>query len=336
MLIKHQALDSHLKHSFSPIYILIGPDSYLMMESIQHIKNHWKARKESETTYLTINQPTDWATLIEEANSYSLFSDVTLIDASFDKKTLDVAGKNALLNYAKTNNERSLILIRAPLLTPKSLQALSSIAQITIVQVVSLQAPAMHQWITQELHKAGFVVSAEIVNLIQQYTTGNHLACAQVIMKLTLIHQPGDTLTRDDVLVNLTDQCAYQLYELADACLAGDVAKAIHLIRTANEDRTEVTLILWLLTQEIRLLIQLHHKLSHNIPINQACTQLKIWPQRTRLYQTTLKRLSPSTLTTLLRMSQQLDEGFKTGKNKHIWQSIEQLIMKLSENLSIA
>jgi DNA polymerase-3 subunit delta len=329
MLIKHQALSTHLKRTTSLVYILIGQDTYLLNTSTELIKSHWKTKRDPDFTYLTVNQPADWNTLIEEAYSYSLFSDFSLIQASFDKKNLDSAGKNTLLNYAKKANDRCLIIIQAPLLTSKSLQTLSSIPAITIVQMVSLTGQAMKQWIAEALQNLNLNYSQDILELIQQYTSGNHLACAQVLTKLELVHQPGDTLTREDILVHLTDQCDYQLYELADACLTGSCAEAIHLTRKACDSKTEVTLILWLLTQEIRLLIQLQHQMSQDIPMNQAAAQLKIWPQRTSLYQAALKRLSQHTLLELLKMSQQLDEGFKTGKNKHVWQSVEQIILRL-------
>jgi len=327
MLIKHQALNSHLKRTTSLVYILFGLDQYLLNHSTELIKAHWKAHREPEFSYVTLNQSTDWNTLIEEAYSYSLFSDFSLIQSSFDKKNLDVAGKNALLNYAKKGNERCLIIIQAPLLTSKSLKALASIHTITIVQMVSLPAQAMKQWIAEALEKLNFNYSQDILDLIYQYTTGNHLACAQVLTKLELVHEPFDTLTREDILVHLTDQCDYQLYELADSWLKGNLADAIHLIRKARDSKTEVTLILWLLTQEIRLLIQLHHQLSQKKTINQACVELKIWPQRVNYYQAALKRLSQQMLLNLLRFSQQLDEGFKTGKNKQVWEGLEQIIL---------
>ncbi len=335
MLIKQAALAGHLEKKLSPIYVLMGLDQFILNESAQAIKHAWRKQAESDEKRIILNQAADWATLLEETHSYSLFFDTVLIDASWDKKTIDAPGKAALKRYLETINPRCLVLIRAPFVPSKQLLWLSSSHHVTVVQITPLTASAMLAWITQQLNKSGLRHTSDIPVLIQQYTEGNQLACAQVLEKLALVHATGESLIPEDVKMHLTDQCDYQLYELAEACLAGHPEKAIHLIRQASENRTEVTLILWLLTQEIRLLIQLANKLKQGEQLNNACSQLKIWPQRIRNYEKTLKRLSLDHLYTLLRMSQKLDEGMKTGQNKRIWQGVEQLILGLSDSLKV-
>ena len=335
MLIKQAALAGHLAKKLSPLYVLIGPDQFLLNESAQAIKHAWRKQGESDERRVILNQAADWATLLEETGSSSLFFDTVLIDASWDKKTIDATGKAALKHYLETINPGCLVLIRAPFVASKQLLWLSSIHPVTVVQMTPLTPSAMLAWITQDLKKSGLCHTSDIPALIQQYTEGNQLACAQVLEKLALVHAPGESLTPEDVSPHLTDQCDYPLYELAEACLTGHAEKAIHLTRQASENRTEVTLILWLLTQEIRLLIQLTTKLKQGEKLHNACSQLKIWPQRIRHYETTLKRLPVERLYALLRMSQQLDEGMKTGKNKHIWQGVEQLVIGLSSSTLI-
>ncbi len=60
-----------------------------------------------------------------------------------------------------------------------------------------------------------------------------------------------------------------------------------------------------------------------------ACSHLKIWPKRTRLYEKAVSRFKLATLYKLLQDSKQLDEQIKTSQGNQIWQSLERLAISL-------
>ncbi len=117
MLIKYQVLSSSLQKKLHACYVLIGNDPYLLNDAAIQIKQTFLKRGECSQTILDINQPTDWASLIAEANSYSLFSEYVFLDGRFEKKTIDTTGKALLQDYLANTNDRCLILLRAPQLT---------------------------------------------------------------------------------------------------------------------------------------------------------------------------------------------------------------------------
>lgn len=303
-----------------------------MMQSVKSIKSAWNALYEqSETLYFSIEQSQEWQAVYDEANTHGLFSQHKLIDVHFNKKTLDATSKTILNRYFENITPETLLLIQAPLLTAKLLSFCSNHPQCTLVQLSSLNDREMALWIQDALTKASFTFAPEVIALIQQYTTGNHLACAQCIEKLTLVHPKGHVLSLDDVRVHLNFQCEYELFELSEACLLGHLEKALRCLRVVVAQKTETTLILWILTQEIRLLTQLHQHTKNGTKLSDAASRLKIWNQRIPLYQTALNRLLPSTLQHLLDKCQKLDEGFKLGKIKNIVLEIEQLILQLTQ-----
>ena len=156
------------------------------------------------------------------------------------------------------------------------------------------------------------------------------LACAQVIEKLDLINNKDEICTTKMVMDHLTDECDYPLYELTEACLAGLGEKVIHLLRQVSQNKGEPTLILWLLTQEIRTLIQLSQKINKGETLSSACTQLNIWSQRVSLYANTIKRLSLSKLYQHLQQCHELDKLIKSNKNNIIWHELERLALNLT------
>ena len=329
MLIKYQALAGHLQKKLQAIYVLIGQDHYLLNDAALLIKKAWRQQSECDEKSIHINATADWNQLLDEANSYSLFAERVLLDARYDKKTVDAAGKTALGQYVKNINSRCLIILHAHHVPAKQLQWLSDNEHVTVVQVVPLTDQALLNFINTQLQQRSIRYPTQVPALIHQYTKGNMLACAQVIEKLSLICDESTELTLETVQEQLIDQCEFQLYELADACLAANAAKTIHLLRQAREHRAEPTLILWLLCQEIRLLIQLSHAIKQKEPFSTACSKLKIWPQRANLYQAALTRLPLNKLYALLHDSQQLDERIKTNQGNAIWHGFERLSLAL-------
>jgi DNA polymerase-3 subunit delta len=333
MLIKQQALSSHLRQKLAALYIIFGQDYFLLNEAAESLKLAWKSvnNNEVEESIIAINNPSDWTIVNEEANSYSLFTKSTLIDIRYDKKTLEAAGKDFLAHYLKNTNPSCLLILRAPNLPLKQLQGLTNQDGLHLIQAAPLPGLAMQHWIVEKLKKGGMKFEQEVPVLIHQFTQGNMLACAQVIEKLELLTDPDTLLTTDNVREQLVDQCDYQLFELADACLSHNSEKVIQLIRHACHTKVEPTLVLWLLAQEIRLLVQLTELTTQQaLPFSTACSQLKIWPQRVRLYQSSIKKMELGTLLQLLQFCKTIDERIKSTQNNQIWQALEQIALSIS------
>jgi DNA polymerase-3 subunit delta len=319
------------KSAFAPVYVLIGSDFFSFNESIQQIKHHWLlAHPDTEIQAFAISHVDDWQQLLAAANNYSLFSDSQLLDVSFDKKSLDTAGKNALNLYVSNKDTQKLVLIRAPLLTTKQLTHFIGLSDVCVVTHVPLTKPALQAWIKQQLRAAQLEFETSITELILNATEGNQLASAQVIEKLALIKEPGDTISIAEVSAQLSEQANYQFNELSDVLLQGHLEQCLRILRQAKADRIEITLVAWVVTQEIRRLIQLHQQHSQGFSLDDACKKGNIWPKKIPLYRTALKRIPQPTLYDALKLSQTLDQGFKSGQLNNPWESLEQLILKLT------
>ncbi|KTC78279.1 DNA polymerase III subunit delta [Legionella brunensis] len=330
MLIKQQALNAYLaQHAMPAIYLLIGQDHFLLTEAVTTIKQAWRKKdNDMEETVLHISNPADWSLVNEKANSYTLFSTHTLIDIRYEKQTLDTAGKNFINTYLKNTNPFCLLLIRAPNLPVKQLQSFSNSSQLHTVQIFPLDAPAIQRWIKEQLQQKCIKFEPEIPALIHQYTQGNMLACAQALEKIQLIADDS-VLTIATTKEQLIDQCNYQLFDLSDACLLQDTDKVIQHLRHAYNSDVEATLILWLLSQDIRHLIRLHDFTQQAIPFATACNQLKIWSQRSKLYQVALRRVPKSLLIQLLQFCKKIDEQIKSSQNSQVWPSLEKVALSL-------
>lgn len=329
MQIKQQMLAQQVQKRIAPLYMLIGQDNYLLDDSLATIKSAIKKVHEYDEKIISIQAADDWNQVREEASSYSLFSDTVLLNIFFDKKSIDAAGKKVLTECLNSINSRCFIIIRAPNVPAKQLQWLSSHEQAIVSVAYPLNAATMKNWIATQLRNKTINFDPQVPDIIHQYTQGNMLACAQVIEKIALCNDPNSKINIQQAREHLSDQCDHNLFELVDACLLGQGDKAIQVLRHAANNKTEATLVLWMLTQEIRTITQLANLLQQRVDIRTACSQLKIWPQRITMYQASCNRLNQNALHQLHRYCYSIDEHIKSSLNTQVWNSLENLALSV-------
>lgn len=333
MIIAQNALDNHLKRGCAAVYVLVGLDPYLFQQTVLAIKQAWKRHPERhncEETVVDIIQSQNWAEGLQQANTYSLFSDYQLLDLRFAKKTLDSTAKNALQAYADNPNPHCLVLIQAPELPFKQMQAFANHGNIVTIQIQPYGPPAFKKFIIQRLQTLQISYEPTVPDMLYQYHQANLLACNQFLELLACMHDLSQTLTAAILMTYLRDQSEFTIYELGDACLSGQMTHAIHIARQLQNAQAEPILVLWVLTQELRKIAQIHH-LSTTTSFQTACQQLKIWTNKIPMYQRAWQRVSSVRAYDLLKHCQFLDEQMKSNRNPLIWQELEGLIVKLCE-----
>lgn len=332
MLIKQNGFNVSLPIKLPSLVVMNGPEVFLVERFRQQFKHAWLKNKSEAVEYqrMDILQPQDWQQIASTLGNYSLFSSLTIFDVFYDKKTLDQDSKNFLRDYLDRADLACLVLLHLPQLSSTALKFLADDPRAALCSVKIPERTIVERWISDELRAHYNQFSQTLPRLIYQYTQGNLLACSQVIQKIKLAEDNSENLTEKAVLLQLENQCNYQLYELSDTCLSGDTGKALLIFRYALQNRLERTLILWVITQEIRLLIQLHDlKTQPNTNLQAAIKQLKIWPSRAHFYQNALQRLNQSTLTALLSWCSKLDQLIKTSQTNQLDSTFELLLVSL-------
>lgn len=323
MLIKHQALPAHLKKPLPPLIALTGTCMYLFDSAHKMLKDFFKDLS-FEDTHLHIESAQDWQTLLDEANSYSLFATNQLIQVHV-KKSIDAGGKQALSQYLADPNDHCKILLRLPQVQDKQLAWLSAHKNAIVISNQPLSTTALGEWIRAQLNARNLKFNNDLIKLIQAHSEGNMLATSQIIEHLALTTPPNTIIKADTALLGLMDQSEYQLFDLIDTLLTGNGVASIHILRQLANTRTEPSLVLWLFTNEIRLLLKLNFALKHK-PFTEAARELKIWTSRTDLYRKLLLRLQPTVLTDALALAKQIDEMIKSNTNT-AWHGLEQLAL---------
>jgi len=138
-----------------------------------------------------------------------------------------------LRRYCAGAADDVLLLVIAPrldwkTLTSKWAQAVDAAG--VIVQVRQLQGQRLSRWLAGRLERAGFRPDADALAVLAERVEGNRLAAAQEIEKLKLLREPGP-LDAQALLASVADNARYDLFDLTDAALAGDRARADRVLR---------------------------------------------------------------------------------------------------------
>ena len=328
MLLKYPELQAHLTSSaYLPLYIVAGSDPYLIQKACMQIKNAYKNRRDCAEYISEINTPSDWNNFLQLTNSYSLFDEYSLIDAHLNKKSLDNNAKKTLTQYLADPNPECLALIRAPHLNTKKLLWLTNNPKVIVTQADTPVGIAFTKFI-QNLAKINKLqINQQAIEFLAHHTQGNSLAAAQLIEKLSINFDTNKEITARDIQPHLTNQTQFQLYELADAILVGNVNKSLHILHRQKEQRTEAILVLWIITQEVRQLLKINHLLQQSISFANSCRKLNIWTSKIANYEKAIKRLDFLKSCELLQQCKQIDNLLRSSDSQRAWQLFEKIIV---------
>jgi DNA polymerase III subunit delta len=139
---------------------------------------------------------------------------------------------------------------------------------------------------------------------LEQHHEHNLLAAKNSLMRV------GDTFADVEVIgiaelqACLQDQSRYSTFDLSDAMLQGNLAQSIKILQYLIASGEAMTLILWSVSKEMRLLMQLFEQ-PHN------ALQLGIWKTKVALYQQALRRLNPQDFLTWPALLLRIDAAIK-------------------------
>ena len=326
MKLNPQQIPQAINNQAIKSFILHGDEPFLMTHYADQILSAYNKRS-FEIHRITIESNNDWQQIAELSSTYSLFSDNQLFDCRYNKESIDAQGKKVLCNYLELASIDCLLLLRAPKL--KQTTFLKKYDKIyALIKAWPLKDQALIQWIRQRLNQENLQTSHEGYRLIADFTEGNLLACDQAIEKLSLLHEPGQ-LSLQEIESTLSMEARYDIFKLADSCLAGDL-KATQILHALQRQGIEPTLILWSLCKELRLLIKLHWLVQQSNPFTKAFQTLRLWDSKKSLYQHAYQRLSLEDCYQLLQRARRIDDCIKGLSPLNSWQQLHELCHALS------
>lgn len=285
-------------------WVLHGQEPLLEQNLVDAFRSSWQSREVERQRY-DISSASDWKNVFNALNSLSLFSSQLAIEVHGNIKP-DASGLKLLKNYLQQDSD-NLLLVVMPKQDSSSLK--SSFFQTIDANGVNVSLVANYpkdrqQILGIEAEKLGIKLANDAWQWLEQHHEHNLLAAKNSLMRVADTFAEVDIIQIDHLYACLQDQSRYNTYDLSDALLNGNLAQSIKIFQYLIASGEPMSLILWSISKEMRLLMQLFEQ-------PQNALQIGIWKTKVSLYQQALRRLSPQTFLAWPALLLRIDASIK-------------------------
>ena len=285
-------------------WILHGQEPLLEQNLLDAFRKSWQ-QNEIERQRYDIGNVSDWKNVFNALNSLSLFSQQLAIEVHGNIKP-DANGLKQLKSYIQ-HNEDNLLLIVLPKQDSSSLKSafFQTVEANGVVVPLTATYPQDRQRIlTLEADQLGIQLDADAWQWQMQHHEHNLLAAKNSLMRVADTFSELKLIQIEQLYACLQDQSRYTTYDLSDALLAGNLAQSVKIYQYLLAAGEPDSLILWTLSKEMRLLMQLFEQ-PHN------ALQLGIWKTKVSQYQQALRRLNAQQFLTWPNLVLRIDASIK-------------------------
>lgn len=327
MRLRPEQLTEHLLKGLLPVYVIAGEEPLQAMEAADALRAEARRRGYTEREVMTVEPGFDWGALQAASDALSLFAERRILELRMPGGKPGTQGAKVLQAYAERPAEDTILIVQSGKLdrgaaSAKWLKALEGAG--AFIQVWPLSPRETQTWIERRMRQRGLQPTPEAVKLLTERVEGNLLAAAQEIDKLSLLHGQG-TLDQEAVASAAADSARYNVYDLADAALAGDAVRASRVLHGLRSEGVEPVLVLWALTREVRTLVGAARALDRGESAQKALRA--VWEKRKPLVRAALERQGPMAWEGLLQGCAHIDRVIKGQAAGNTWDELLQLVL---------
>ncbi len=332
MRLKPFELSQHLSSPLKPIYWVSGDEPLQLGEACDAIRAAARNQEYGVREIYHVDRDFQWQQLTAAAQSLSLFSERRLLELRLNGAKLDDAGRSALVEYASRPPEDTVLLISGAKLEASVSKAKwfnEVMNQAVLIQVWPVEHGELPAWIGRRLQQKGFQATAEVARFLAERVEGNLLAAVQEIEKLFLL-TGGGRLDMESVVAAVSDSARYDVFVLADACLAGNGARVARIVTGLEEEGVAPTLVLWSLAKDARTAALLAFAQSQGQALEALFPRMGVWDKRKPLFHKALGRFRAERWQDLLRLCTRVDKVIKGQAPGNPWQELLQLALRMA------
>ena len=332
MKLNPRQLPRHLQEQMAPLYFISGDDPLLVQECCDLVRRQARAAGCSERIVMHAESGFDWNSLLQEAGGMSLFAERRLLELRLPGARPGEAGARALQAYGEQPPADKVLLvisgkIDAAQQRSRWFKALERGG--VVVQVWPLAPRELPGWIRQRMLATGLKPSAEAVQLLAERVEGNLLAAVQEIEKLRMLHGAAP-LEVEDILAAVADSARFDVFNLVDGALAGDVRRTTRILAGLRREGVEPVLVLWALSRELRGLAVMAGQLAAGAGVEQVLARQRVWEKRKPLLRQALRRHDAACWRALLARAAYLDRLIKGQAGGNVWDELLQLCLAVA------
>jgi DNA polymerase-3 subunit delta len=333
MKLTSEDLPRHLDKGLAPLYVIHGEALLLAIEAADAVRAAARTAGYIEREVLTVEPGFKWSELKNCAQSQSLFSEKKFVELRIPGGKPGVEGAQALQEYSGELNTDFVTLIALPRLdrSTQNSKWFSALEEHGVV-IIAEEIPrhALPSWISGRLKRQEQSADADTLNFLADRVEGNLLAAWQEIQKLALLF-PAGHLSFEQVRDAVMNVARYDVFKLSEAMLIGDAARFARILDGLRAEGTATTLILWALTEEIRVMGKVLRAMQNGSSISAALREARVWGARQRQVERATRRFSPMVIGRALRQAAYVDKVAKGLRRGDIWDELLQLGVRFAK-----
>lgn len=324
MKLSVDSLPGHLARELRCAYLISGDEPLLAGEAADAIRCKAREVGYSERQVFFVERGFDWNAVRGESQSLSLFAQRRILEVRLPTGKVGDGAEILKAIVANPPPDQLLLVIsgkldRSALQSPwvKAFERHGGWVQVWPVDIARLP-----DWISQRLRRHKLEPDAGAARLLAERVEGNLLAAQQEIEKLALLVDPGplDAATLAQAVAN---SARYDVFQLAEAALRGNAARALRILDGLHSEGVEPTLALWAVSREIRALWQ---RLSRDA----AGEPPPMWQRPNPALDAAVERAKQFSVRQLIHEAVQVDRTIKGRLKGDPWDALERLVARLA------
>ena len=319
MHVSADQLAAHLERDLRPLYILTGDEPLGLKESVDAIRDAARQQGYDERLSFTAERYFDWKQLKVSGQSISLFASRRLMEIHSPSGKPGTDGGKALQELAATLPPDTVTLITLPKLdkTGTSSAWFGALEKAgVVVPLNTVEIERLPRWIGQRLQAQGQQADEATLEFLANQIEGNLLAAHQEIQKLGLLYPTGP-LDPEAVREAVLNVSRYDVFQLGDALLVGDVARTAKILDGLEAEGAQPLALLGVLAWLLRGVTRVKQAESRGENLANAMQQAKIWGERQNQVRRMLARVSLRQMQAAMLKMAEIDricKGIAPGK----------------------
>ncbi len=331
MQLRAENLEAHLKKSLGPLYVVHGDEALLALEAADAIRAAARAKGHAERELFIAERGFDWGELLHAGLSRSLFGGSKIVELRIPTGKPGTEGARAIERYCSDLNPECLTLVSLPRLDKTGqnsawFSALSSSG--AVIDLYKVERTRLPDWIGQRLARGGQRASREVLEFLSDRVEGNLLAAHQEVQKLALLLPPGE-VSLEDVEAAVSNVARYDVQGLAEALLAGDMARYARVLEGLRGEGEAPTFILWAVSEDLRALSRILAGTSAGRPVDQLFRENRIWRNKEAPMKAALRRFRREAVDAALSHAATIDRVIKGIARGNAWDEFLKLGLEL-------
>lgn len=324
MRIKPEQLNSELRKSLLPVYLLSGDEPLQVGEAADAIRAAARQAGYVVREIINIEHGNEWGQLAEEADALSIFADKKLIDLRLSSAKPGNEGGKALIGYCQRLPTDTLLLMTSGKLdaaTQKTqwFQAIDRVG--AVMQVWPLQGQDLLNWLHRRAETKGMQIEQDALKSLAVRVEGNLLAAAQEVEKLFILHGQC-RLTKAMIESAVADSARFDVFKLTDALLGGKLNRATKILCGLKAEGVAAPVVLWAVSREARILFNVKSELRQGGHQDAVFKKYQIWDKRISLVNEAVKRLSLVQIQSILLANAKADSQIKGQFAGDCWDTL--------------